>query len=113
MGLPPDNIAYPVRVSIQGSSGSGFYYNMDNATYLVTATHVLFRKGLDLYGKEATLTSLASDLKTKVEFCLHCDVLQANGDLKKHPKCDVAVARMGVVSGEKADGGGEVINLSA
>jgi len=43
--LPDDNLAYSVLiVNKAGSSGSGFFYNKDNATYLITARHVLFKE---------------------------------------------------------------------
>lgn len=43
--LPDDNLAYPVLIiNKTGISGSGFFYNKDNATYLITARHVLFKE---------------------------------------------------------------------
>ena len=43
--LPDDNLSYPVLlVSKTKSSGSGFFYNKDNAIYLITARHVLFKE---------------------------------------------------------------------
>lgn len=43
--LPDDNLAYPVLiVNKAGGSGSGFFYNKDNAIYLITARHVLFKE---------------------------------------------------------------------
>ncbi|MCK4826731.1 trypsin-like peptidase domain-containing protein [bacterium] len=43
--IPDDNLAYPVLlVSKDGGSGSGFFYNKDDASYLITARHVLFKE---------------------------------------------------------------------
>ena len=43
--IPDDNLSYPVLlVSKTGSIGSGFFYNKNNATYLITARHVLFKE---------------------------------------------------------------------
>ena len=43
--LPNDNLAYPVLlVTKAGISGSGFFYNKDDGTYLITARHVLFKE---------------------------------------------------------------------
>jgi hypothetical protein len=44
--IPDDNLAYPVLVTLRSGgrtigSGSGIYINTDDATYLVTARHVL------------------------------------------------------------------------
>jgi hypothetical protein len=43
--IPDDYLVYPVLlVSKDGGSGSGFFYNKDDAIYLITARHVLFRE---------------------------------------------------------------------
>ncbi|MGD0819238.1 MAG: hypothetical protein ABSA71_00665 [Desulfomonilia bacterium] len=43
--LPDDNLAYPVLlISKEGGTGSGFFYNKDEAIYLITARHVLFNE---------------------------------------------------------------------
>lgn len=41
--IPEDNLSYPVLLKWEGGSGSGFFYNKDDATYLITAAHVLFK----------------------------------------------------------------------
>jgi len=41
--IPEDNLAYPVLLKWENGSGSGFFYNKDDATYLITARHVLFK----------------------------------------------------------------------
>ena len=43
--IPVNNLSYPVLlVSDQGNTGSGFYFNKLEATYLITARHVLFNE---------------------------------------------------------------------
>lgn len=42
--LPDDNLGYPVLLISKDGTGSGFYYNKDDATYLITARHVLFKE---------------------------------------------------------------------
>lgn len=105
--LPQINLAYPVHISIgrtenskfiSKSVGSGFYFNAPDAVYLATATHVLFDKGIELYGKEAVLTSIGSDLKSKMTIELDCEELIASKSLKKHVTADVAVAKIGAIS---------------
>lgn len=41
--IPEDNLSYPVLLQGKNSSGSGFFYNKEDATYLITARHVLFK----------------------------------------------------------------------
>lgn len=42
--IPDDNLSYPVLLMSKNGSGSGFFYNKDDATYLITARHVLFKE---------------------------------------------------------------------
>jgi len=43
--LPDNYLDYPVLLmSKEGTTGSGFFYNKDDATYLITARHVLFQE---------------------------------------------------------------------
>jgi Trypsin-like peptidase domain len=43
--IPANNLSYPVLLMDEdGESGSGFFYNRDDATYLITARHVLFKE---------------------------------------------------------------------
>ncbi len=41
--LPGTNSKYPVLIVTKAGSSSGFFYNRDNAIYLITARHVLFK----------------------------------------------------------------------
>ncbi len=42
--LPDDNLSYPVLLISKDNTGSGFLYNKSDASYLVTARHVLFKE---------------------------------------------------------------------
>ena len=42
--IPEENLAYPVLIAGDVSTGSGFLYNKKDFTYLVTARHVLFEE---------------------------------------------------------------------
>ena len=43
--LPDDNLAYPVLLLTKGGiSGSGFFYSKDDAFYLITARHIIFKE---------------------------------------------------------------------
>jgi hypothetical protein len=101
--LPPENLAYPVRISIGGSVGSGFYYNTETSIFLVTAKHVLFKNGLELYSSKATLNS--RDAKSNpIELVVDCEALQSSGDLKKHDTADVTVIKIGSFVDQAQDG---------
>jgi hypothetical protein len=99
VGLPKDNLTHPVLISFgKSGGGSGFYLHTEQAVYLVTACHVLFKDGLDLFPGIATLASLASDFVSKVVLELDCAKLQADGALRKHATADVAVCKLGTFS---------------
>jgi hypothetical protein len=95
MGLPKDNLTYPVFISIDGGgTGSGFYLNTEQSCYLVSARHVLFNDHLQYHSGKVTLRSLASDFISKISYELDCATLFADGNLKKHPSADVAVCKI-------------------
>jgi hypothetical protein len=56
---------------------------------------VLFKNGLELFDNEATFVSIANDLTTKVIIKADTRALLASNNLKKHPKADVAVLKIG------------------
>lgn len=107
--LPENNLAYPVLIAIGKTTGSGFYFNTKEATYLVTAKHVLFDKGIELIGSKAELTSLDKDLKGTIVINIDCEKLFDAGALKKHARRDVAVCKLG--NAEEIKGVGSVMNM--
>lgn len=66
--IPDDNLAYPVLlISIQADtpySGSGFYYNNDQAIFFITARHILFEETSAVVTKEF---SIPASLKHRIE----------------------------------------------
>jgi hypothetical protein len=100
MPLPKNNLRYPVQITLGAgkSSGSGFYLNSKSAAYLVSATHVFYRNGLQLYDEGAKLTSLAEDMKAKVIIELDCRKLEDAGVLRRHPTADVLVCKLGQIA---------------
>jgi S1-C subfamily serine protease len=65
--IPKDNLAYPVLIkSGDQPAGSGFFYNKEDATYLITARHVLFQgTPLDITG--FPLKSIPESIRHKIE----------------------------------------------
>ena len=74
--IPDDNLAYPVFIRLQsGSTGSGFFLNMDENTYLVTASHVLFDESTgDLKSNQATTLSYSKNPKETERNILELDL---------------------------------------
>lgn len=69
----------------------------ENFVYLVSAAHVLFKNGLTTFdpalGETVYVTALGEgNTSSKLE--LHCQFLMEDGNLAKHSKADVAVARL-------------------
>ncbi len=98
--IPDDNLAYPVLITLKnGSQGSGFFLNAAQASFLVTARHVIFKQNSDdLLDSEAEILSYAKDPKNKGknEFRLDLKALKQNGEIKRHADHDVAIIRIGI-----------------
>jgi hypothetical protein len=90
--IPEDNLAYPVLITLPGTTGSGFYLNANNVIYLVTARHVLFdidpaSKKLKL--RDGPLVALSyskdkADPKRNI-LALNLATLNGAGNIKSHP----------------------------
>ena len=102
--IPDDNLAYPVLVTIpQGGTGSGFFLNTSHSEFLVTAKHVLFSPSTGaLIGTDCSLISYPRDPTETTRNELHLDLakLCADGNVKAHADADVAVVKIGNVSGQ-------------
>jgi hypothetical protein len=91
--IPEDNLAYPVLLTFKnGATGSAFYLNTDDATYLVTPKHVLFdpdTKKLRDVSLEAL--SYSKDLADPGRNLLAVDLslLNSQGLIKPHPTEDL------------------------
>ena len=94
--IPDDNLAYPVFVTLgNGATGSGFFLNMPDYTYLVTAKHVLFNND-SLISPSAFLLSYPKDLKDKGTITLKLELtnLESSGNILSHLDRDVALVRI-------------------
>ncbi len=111
--IPDDNLAYPVLITLgDGSSGSGFYIADSNAHYLVTAKHVLYKNKrpeqitpkqpdpLELISGNASLLSYSKDPADSTQNLVTLDlsVLEAAGNIKRHPTQDVVVVKIALQS---------------
>jgi hypothetical protein len=110
--VPDDNLAYPVKVDIKGSQGSGFYLNSGDAVYFVTAKHVLFdlRNSQKLFANDLTLESFSKDVSQPLSNIITVDLgaVSAAGLLKSHASADVVVIKIaGVVP--SPNGAGQIM----
>jgi hypothetical protein len=116
--IPDDNLAYPVLITINDSSGSvkgtgsGFYAYTDKYVYLVTAKHVLLDDKQQLHScgiDEKTQKPIEcgiellsyskdpADVKPNL-VALDMPTLQRAGNIKLHPSQDVAVIKVFAVA---------------
>jgi len=102
--IPDDNLAYPVLITLKsGQQGSGFFFNTSNASFLVTARHILFKEKSDeLNDANAEIVSYAKDPadQTKNMFALDLAALKKYGLIKRSADHDVAVLRVGTATKE-------------
>ncbi len=97
--IPDDNLGYPVLISGPNFTGSGFYLNTADATFLVTAKHVLFDPASgNLRASNIEVRSYSrdpSDLSPNI-FELNLSTLGVKG----HPTQDVAVVKVATITGK-------------
>jgi S1-C subfamily serine protease len=107
--IPDDNLANPVFIQASGEAGSGFYANINNAIYVITARHVLYAVGQDgkpvVRGAFATLYSYSKDPSDSslniIE--INFDALSKAGALRPHPTQDVAVVKIATFGNAQGD----------
>lgn len=97
--IPEDNLAYPVFLLLDtGGTGSGFFLSTADATFFITARHVLFNcKGTcSLKAKSATLTSYGRDPNDSSKNILSIDLQELidSGTLKYHQNQDAAAMKI-------------------
>jgi hypothetical protein len=88
------------------SFGSGFYLNLPNATYFVTAKHVIFvSPDGSLPDAELELMSYSKDLSTQHRVILSMSLLKlsTDGNVRAHEHKDVVVLKVGTVNGSSLD----------
>lgn len=98
--IPENNLTYPVLISLSsGTTGSGFFLNTKNSTFLITASHVLFDKESgNLKAESAKLLSYPKDLKENERniFVLDLTVLNNSKNIHKHLSEDVTAIQISV-----------------
>ena len=89
--LPQDNLSYPVLlVGKDGATGSGFFYNKDNAIYLITARHVLFKETFISVPKEFVIPStLRHKFDTKEDKTNKALILSFHGVMSNREKAEL------------------------
>lgn len=107
--LPDDNLGYPASITIGHSIGSGFYLNTATATYLVTATHVLFDLTTprpnnippQLFARVLDILSYSRDPADRTPNRITVDTtLLGAANIIRHQTMDVTVVRMFTHTGE-------------
>lgn len=104
--IPDDNLAYPVLITLKsGGTGSGFYLNTATATYLVTASHVLFDTRSNpkkLRSDEGEFLSYPKDPTDAGRNVLVANLskLEMDGNIKLHTSQDVALVKIATIVGE-------------
>jgi S1-C subfamily serine protease len=121
--IPDDNLAYPVLVTLKSggrsvATGSGFYLNTGDETYLVTAKHVIAvglpdpsnGNRIEIPDLTVELLSYSKDLPipSRVVLLLDFKTLQAGGNVKVHRTRDVAVIKVATTA--KRDDGSFQVN---
>jgi len=110
--IPDDNLAYPVLITLQSGgrtigSGSGIYINADDATYLVTARHVLAPGLPDPQTKQIQVPDLRIELLSYSKelpvpqsnvFALDFKALRDAGFVKPSPSRDVVAIKIASVT---------------
>jgi S1-C subfamily serine protease len=92
--IPTDNLSYGLLISISGGgSGSGYFVNTSNKTFLVTAKHVLFNEAGNLRGDTAEIIAYTKDIEhdETIEFVISLKNLMTDKAILQNGKDDVAV----------------------
>lgn len=97
--VPDNNLAYPVLITYESGSASGFFFNGLDYTYLVTASHVLFDDKAALRVFHVQLLAYPPDPADQTRNVLNLDlaILERSGDIKRHLSADVVVIRIAKV----------------
>src|SRR6266478_3693557 len=96
-----DKLAYPVLITFDRGNGSGFFVNMPEGIFLVTANHVLFAKdGQTLNDNLGALFSYSADPDPSERNILEIDFGELNkaGLIKTDNTHDIAVVKIGTLT---------------
>src|SRR6266436_100915 len=104
--MQADKLAYPVLITFDKGNGSGFFVNMPEGIFLVTAKHVLFKKDdQTLNDNQGALLSYSSDPDPSERNILEIDFGELNkaGLIKVHKTHDIAVVKIGALTPHKKE----------
>jgi hypothetical protein len=98
--IPDDNLGYPVLITGINFTGSGFYMNTNDNTFLVTAKHVLFdRKTGKLLSNTVEVRSYSRDPADRNPNIFELDLSAL--EVKAHAAQDIAVVKIANFGEEK------------
>lgn len=100
--IPDNNLAYPCLLDLGSSTGSGFFLNTDNETFLVTAAHVLFdRNASSPLSTKLCVTAYTADLVHELKLDIDLPTSLSLKQFRVHPTTDVVVIKIAKIeSGE-------------
>ena len=96
--IPTDNLSYGLLITIQGGgSGSGYFVNKDNKTFLVTAKHLLFDEKGNLRGDLSNIIAYTKDIEHNetIEFQISLKAAKNAGEILDNGKDDVVAILCG------------------
>lgn len=94
--IPDDNLAFPVLITLDtGVQGSGFFFNTENNTYLITAKHVFIENG-KLLGRVATILAYPVELHSAGKIVIEIDMaaVEKSKDFKVHNTHDIVAIKI-------------------
>jgi hypothetical protein len=101
--IPTDNLSYGLLITVQGGgSGSGYFINTADKTFLVTAKHVLFDDKGNLRGDLTNIIAYTKDIEHNdtIEFEISLKGAQGAGEILDNGKDDVVAILFGKSNGQ-------------
>src|SRR6267378_1575936 len=96
--IPEQNLAYPVLATFGQSQGSGFFLNDEaQATWFITAKHVMFDSAGKLHSSAGELLAYSKDPSETAadSISLNLKDVESAGNLKPDPNADVVAVKLG------------------
>jgi len=92
--IPEDNLAFPTLLTFNnGYSGSGFLLSGNDKIYLITAKHVLFDQGMNIWGQQITLLVPTKDINDDSKYTISINLQIISPAY--HSTADVASIELG------------------
>lgn len=94
--IPMTNWSYPVLIEFTNGSGTGFFIEKAEKSYLVTAKHVLMDLNTNAFREKTVSIKYLSldelgELKGVTNFVINLELLMSNGKIYIHPEKDIIV----------------------